>query len=188
MARKRKISRDEETLWRQVTDGIEPLAPCAAPAKPEEKSDDATVKKARAPEDKDKAKPAKSAPPPAAPVKAKAQPELTPGKSAGLDKRNAQRLKRGQLRPEARVDLHGMIQSEAHAALNDFIAESYMTGLRNVLVITGKGSVREGGVLRRMVPRWLNQPPLRGMVVAIEQATPRDGGGGAYYLLLRRRR
>jgi len=188
MAGKRKISRDEETLWRQVTDGIEPLAPGAAPPDAESKSDDAVVKKARSTKNKDKAEPAKSAPPPAPPSAAKAHPELTPGKSAGLDKRNAQRLKRGQLRPEARVDLHGMIQSEAHAALNDFIAESHMAGLRNVLVITGKGSVREGGVLRRMVPRWLNQPPLRGMVVAIEQATPRDGGGGAYYLLLRRRR
>ena len=188
MAGKRKISRDEENLWRQVTDGIEPLAPGAAPEEGESKSDDPTVKKARATKNKDKAKPAKSAPPPAAPRAADKHPELTPGKSAGLDKRNAQRLKRGQLRPEARVDLHGMIQSEAHAALNDFIAECYMTGLRNVLVITGKGSVREGGVLRRMVPRWLNQPPLRSMVVAIEQATPRDGGAGAYYLLLRRRR
>ncbi len=193
MAGKRKISHEEKSLWRQVTDGIEPLAPDAAAEEAPTPSSDPTVKKARAAKDKDKAKPAKSAVPPAAapptaPPAAKKHPELTPGKSAGLDKRNAQRLKRGQLRPEARVDLHGMIQSEAHAALNDFIAESYMTGLRSVLVITGKGSVREGGVLRRMVPRWLNQPPLRGMVVAIEQATPRDGGGGAYYLLLRRRR
>ncbi|MBT3628898.1 MAG: DNA mismatch repair protein MutS [Rhodospirillaceae bacterium] len=188
MAGKRKISRDEENLWRQVTDGIEPLAPGAATPEAESKSDDVVVKKARATKNKDKVKPAKNTPPPATPPADKSHPELTPGKSAGLDKRNAQRLKRGQLRPEARVDLHGMIQSEAHVALNDFIAESHMAGLRNVLVITGKGSVREGGVLRRMVPRWLNQPPLRGMVVAIEQATPRDGGGGAYYLLLRRRR
>ncbi len=188
MAGKRKISRAEETLWRQVTDGIKPLSPGAEPTESQTPSDDITVKKARAPENKDKAKPARKTPPPAAPVAAKPQPKLAPGKSAGLDKRNAQRLKRGQLRPEARVDLHGMIQREAHAALNDFIAESYTAGLRNVLVITGKGSVREGGVLRRMVPRWLNQPPLRAMVVAIEQATPRDGGGGAYYLRLRRRR
>ena len=188
MAGKRKISRDEENLWRQVTDGIEPLAPGAATPEAESKSDDVVVKKARATKNKDKVKPAKNTPPPATPPADKSHPELTPGKSAGLDKRNAQRLKRGQLRPEARVDLYGMIQSEAHVALNDFIAESHMAGLRNVLVITGKGSVREGGVLRRMVPRWLNQPPLRGMVVAIEQATPRDGGGGAYYLLLRRRR
>jgi len=81
-----------------------------------------------------------------------------------------------------------MTQSEAHAELNSFIAECRMADRRTVLVITGKGSVREGGVLRRMVPHWLNQPSLREMVIAIEQATPRDGGAGAYYLLLRRRR
>jgi len=203
MGHKRSISREEETLWRQVTYGIEPLSPAplgAQPAKHVPTGDDPTVRKAREPAKKDQAKPTRLSPLPTAipapilaPISvpilsAKKHPELTPGNSAGLDKRNAQRLKRGQLRPEARVDLHGMIQIEAHAALNDFIAESHMAGLRNVLVITGKGSVREGGVLRRMVPRWLNQPPLRSMVVAIQQATPRDGGGGAYYLLLRRRR
>ena len=185
MAGKRKISREEESLWRQVTEGIKPLDPNAAL---EEPGDSAAAKKLRSISGQSKSKPPENPLPPPVVGKAKQQPELAPGKSAGLDKRNAQRLKRGQLRPEARVDLHGMIQTEAHAALNDFVAESYMAGVRNVLVITGKGSVREGGVLRRMVPRWLNQPPLRSMVIAIEQAVPRDGGGGAFYLLLRRRR
>ena len=182
MAGKRKISRDEETLWRQVTDGIEPLAPGAATPEAESKSDDAVVKKARATKNKDKVKPAKNTPPPATPPADKSHPELTPGKSAGLDKRNAQRLKRGQLRPEARVDLHGMIQSEAHAALNDFIAESHMAGLRNVLVITGKGQ----GVLKNAVPRWLNQPPLRAHVLSFGYAQQKDGGAGALYVLLRK--
>ena len=61
-------------------------------------------------------------------------------------------------------------------------------GKRCILVITGKGSLETGGVLRRMVPLWINQSPLRGVVIAIEKAIPRDGGSGAYYLLLRRRR
>ena len=199
MGQKRSISREEEKLWRQVTEGIEPLSPAhpgAQLAKHVPPGNDPTVRKARVPANKDQGKPTRLSPLPtaiSAPISApilsaKKHPELTPGNSAGLDKRNAQRLKRGQLRPEARVDLHGMTQVEAHAELNGFIAECRMADLRYVLVITGKGSVREGGVLRRMVPRWLNQPPLRGMVIAIEQATPRDGGGGAYYLLLRRRR
>ena len=184
MTSKRPVSREEQSLWRQVTGDVEPIS--AQPPK-ESKTQPATdkAKKPKPP----KVKTATIAPPPPAPpVRAKPQPELAPGKSAGLDKRNAQRLKRGQLRPEARVDLHGMTQSQAHAELNGFVAECRMADRRTVLVITGKGSVREGGVLRRMVPRWLNQPPLREMVIAIEQATPRDGGAGAYYLLLRRRR
>lgn len=193
MARKRTISREEESLWRQVTDGIAPLDPLPESPGAEPPGDEIEVKNAGAVQGKGKGKgkgKSKAKPPasPAPPSPAKALPELAPGHSAGIDKRNAQRLKRGQLRPEARVDLHGMIQTEAQAVLNEFIAESYMAGRRNVLVITGKGSVREGGVLRRMVPRWLNLSPLRAMVVAIEQATPRDGGGGAYYLRLRRRR
>lgn len=184
MARKRSVSREEHSLWRRVTDDVAPLSP----EPPEDPSQEAEVRPTKATARKSQSKPSAAAPPPAAPAAAGQHPELAPGKTAGLDKRNAQRLKRGQLRPEARVDLHGMIQLEAHAALNDFVAECHMAGLRSVLVITGKGSVRDGGVLRRMVPRWLNQAPLRGMVIAIEQATPRDGGAGAYYLLLRRRR
>jgi len=182
MAGKRSLSRDEQALWHQVMGDVEPLAEVAPPEAEQPKAKKKTKKPAR----RNKAAP----PPPRPPIALKkdSHPELAPGKTAGLDKRNAQRLKRGQLRPEARIDLHGMTQAEAHVELNGFVAECQMAGLRSVLVITGKGSVKDGGVLRRMVPRWLNQPPLRAMVVAIEQATPRDGGLGAYYLLLRRRR
>ena len=190
MARKRPVSREEQSLWRQVTGDVEPLSP-QPPKQPEAQPATDKAKKTTPPPRKSESKAPAAAPPPAAPaapVVARQQPELAPGKTAGLDKRTAQRLKRGQLKPEARVDLHGMIQVEAHAALNDFVSECHMAGLRHVLVITGKGSVREGGVLRRMVPQWLNQAPLRGMVIAIEQAIPRDGGGGAFYPLLRRRR
>ena len=182
MTPKRPVSREEQSLWRQVTGDVDPIY-SQPPKEPKTQPAKVKTKKTKPPKAK-----AVAPPPPAPPVRAKQHPELAPGKTAGLDKRNAQRLKRGQLRPEARVDLHGMTQSEAHAELNSFIAECRMADRRSVLVITGKGSVREGGVLRRMVPRWLNQPPLREMVIAIEQAIPRDGGAGAYYLLLRRRR
>jgi len=190
MAYKRSVSREEASLWRQVTGDVEPID-SPPPKTPKKRPASDKAKETKRPPVK---MATTTAPPPAPPtppvttIKAKQHPELVPGKPTGLDKRNAQRLKRGQLRPEARVDLHGMTQSQAHAELNNFIAECRMADCRTVLVITGKGSVREGGVLRRMVPHWLNQPPLREMVIAIEQATPRDGGAGAYYLLLRRRR
>lgn len=181
MAVKRPISREEKALWDRIMSDVEPLA-----------YDGLDKNESGAPKvQKKKKKPARQnkviPPPQIAPMTGRYL-ELVPGKTADLDKRNAQRLKRGQLRPEARVDLHGMTQGEAHTELNGFVAECQMAGLRTILVITGKGSVKDGGVLRRMVPRWLNQSPLRPTVVAIEQAIPRDGGLGAYYLLLRRRR
>jgi DNA-nicking Smr family endonuclease len=106
----------------------------------------------------------------------------------GLDRRQALRLKRGQLEIEARLDLHGMIQTEAHRELAGFIARSYASGKRTLLVVTGKGTREGTGVLRAAVPRWLTEPALRERVLASAPAQPRDGGGGALYILLRRAR
>ena len=107
----------------------------------------------------------------------------------GLDRRTARRLKRGQLPVEARLDLHGRTQDQAHDALRDFIQESRMARRRCVLVITGKGSVAsgKGGVLRQMVPRWLNEPTLRRHIIAITNAPESSGGTGALYVLLKSR-
>jgi len=119
--------------------------------------------------------------------------------NGGLDKRSAERLRRGQTAIEARLDLHGHTQADAHRALNAFIAGSYRAGRRCVLVITGKGGPRDdvdsgfmpdrdSGVLRRNLPRWLGEGAVRQMVLRIETARPQHGGEGAYYVLLRRKR
>ncbi len=104
---------------------------------------------------------------------------------AGLDRASAERLRRGRLPIEARLDLHGMTQAEAHRALNGFVTGSRSLGRRVVLVITGHGRI-SGGVLKEAVPRWLNEPGLRPHLLAIARAQPRDGGAGALYLLLRK--
>ena len=107
---------------------------------------------------------------------------------AGIDRANAERLKRGLHRIEARLDLHGMTQAEAHGALSAFIAASRTAGRRCVLVITGRGLGQSGpGVLKGSVPRWLEEPELRRHILAIAPAQPQHGGPGASYLLLRRR-
>ena len=99
------------------------------------------------------------------------------------------RLRRGRLRPEARLDLHGMTQDKAHRALNRFIAEAQSSGVRSIIIITGKGRISEGGgVLRNQVPKWLNAPGIRPSILAFSPAQPKDGGEGALYVLLRRRR
>ncbi|MGH6989108.1 MAG: Smr/MutS family protein [Stellaceae bacterium] len=89
---------------------------------------------------------------------------------------------------EARLDLHGLTQAEAHRALAGFVAQSHGAGKRVVLIVTGKGSRDGTGVLKAAVPRWLDEPGLRDRVLAAAPAQPRDGGGGALYLLLRRAR
>jgi DNA-nicking Smr family endonuclease len=108
---------------------------------------------------------------------------------AGIDRRTAERLRRGRLAIEARLDLHGRFQEDAHRALNAFIVDCAAAGKRVVLVITGKGKASEGGgVLRRNVPRWLQLSPCAPHVLAAVPAQPQHGGAGALYVLLRRKR
>jgi DNA-nicking Smr family endonuclease len=108
------------------------------------------------------------------------------------------RMIRGKMKPEARIDLHGMTLSQAHPALVDFVIGAHARDLRLLLVITGKGrgGDREDdgpipirrGVLKQQVPGWLTAPPLGALVLEIREAHPRHGGGGAFYVYLRRSR
>jgi DNA-nicking Smr family endonuclease len=104
---------------------------------------------------------------------------------AGLDRATAERLKRGRTPVEARLDLHGMTQAEAHRALAGFVDGSRAKGRRCLLVITGHGRMT-GGILKAAVPRWLGEPEFRRHVLAIAPARPEAGGTGALYVLLRR--
>lgn len=99
------------------------------------------------------------------------------------------RLRKGQMRPEDRLDLHGMTADRALSALSGFLASAQLGGKRCVLIITGKGSLKNGGgVIRRELPLWLNAPGNRARVLGFAGARPADGGGGAFYVLLKRRR
>ncbi len=104
---------------------------------------------------------------------------------AGIDRATAERLKRGRYPVEARLDLHGMTQAEAHRGLAGFVAGSRARGRRCLLVITGHGRM-SGGILKAAVPRWLGEAELRRHVLAIAPAQPGTGGSGALYVLLRR--
>ena len=117
-----------------------------------------------------------------------AKPALAPGATADIDKRTAERLRRGKLPIEARLDLHGLRLVEAEQAFGAFLARYQAAGRRSVLVITGKGPGREGGVIRQALPGWINQPANRARIVAFAPAQPQHGGHGAVYLLLRRRK
>ena len=179
---KRTPSAEESQLWRQAMRDAKPIrrrkaeAPPAEAPSPGPQPAQPKRKVARPPA-------ALPAPPPKPP------PDLSVDRIAGVDKRLAERLKRGQLEIEGMLDLHGLTQEEAHRQLDGFLAAAAHAGRRCVLVITGKGVWREAaGVLRESVPRWLNEAPNRARVLAIAQAQPRHGGSGALYVLLKRRR
>lgn len=115
---------------------------------------------------------------------------LAHGSPAGMDRRTAQRLKRGKLEIEGTLDLHGHTQAAAHRELERFVHAGFMAGKRTVLVITGKGDLIGGrpGVLREAVPRWFNEMPMSQWVGGFSYAAPKDGGDGALYVRLKRRK
>ena len=178
--RRRELSAEERALWRGVARSVRPLR---RPARREVEDEEAEIAVAAPARPSSKAKPLK----PAASARAVAAPTLPP--LAPLARREKQQLARGRAAIDARIDLHGMTQARAHAALTHFLRRAQADGARFVLVITGKG-VRshdpDRGVLRRQVPLWLQLPELRDAVVGFEEAHVAHGGEGALYVRLRR--
>lgn len=177
------LTGEDLDLWRQVTRAARPLAGREAkPTTPTPKAPSPPSAPAKS------AASARSVAAPPAPRRP-APPELAPGTVAGIDRRTAERLKRGQLAVEATLDLHGQTQAEAHRAVEAFLARCQSAGKRCVLIITGRGHRHEdGGVLRRNLPLWLNERTNRARILAIATAQPKHGGAGALYLLLKRQR
>ncbi len=119
------------------------------------------------------------------------------GQPVRMDRKTFDKMTRGKLQPEARIDLHGMTIAEAHGELIRFVLNAHANGLRLVLVITGKGKRAEDhqgpipariGALRHQVPHWLALPPLGSAILQVTPASLRHGGTGAYYVYLRRGR
>lgn len=166
-------SDDDSAVWRSVTANVKPLRNRSKQSAEPDKPAPATPRRRDTVKTPTAAIPARKAPEP-----------LALGRAAGVDRRTAERLRRGQLPIDARLDLHGHTRESAHRALTGFLAAAWDSERRVVLVVTGKGQ----GILRDAVPRWLNEKPSRGRILMVAQAQPKDGGGGALYVLLRRRR
>jgi DNA-nicking Smr family endonuclease len=110
--------------------------------------------------------------------------ELTVGgPAAGLDSASWDRLRRGRMRPERVLDLHGRTVQAAFGAFEHFIGAARADGIRCVEIVTGRGA-GEGGALRRELPLWLNLPQMRGAILAATH--PHRANVGAVVLLLRR--
>lgn len=188
------LSEEDRALWEHAARDLKPLK-SAKGRVPSGEARSAEPVPSRAREDQ-RPKPERIPPRKPEPQSKPERRASAPPPLATLDRRTARRIE-----VEARIDLHGMRQSEAHAALRRFLMQSHASGRRWVLVITGKGTAQrrdaddehggyrseERGVLKRNVPRWLSEPELRSIVVGFSSAAIRHGGEGALYVQLRRR-
>lgn len=194
MSRRKRVLRPEEReLWSQVTETaipIDPVIPKVDASRPKAKVPDPvsprSIKSFQLGEH--------AAPKTQKPNLAPSLEEQFSKAPVAMDKKAFTRLKQGRLSPEARIDLHGMTLDQAHPALNRFILDNHAKGRRLVLVITGKGKAKDApgpiptrlGVLRHQVPLWMQQHPLKPLILQVAQASQKHGGSGAYYVYLRR--
>lgn len=198
---------DDHALWRHTAQSVKPLAKAKGRHHPaaeqvEAKAIAAAAAKAKARTDAKAGKVAAVAVTPASQrtsVQAAQKPQPA---AAAIDRKKVRKIRSGQVEIEARIDLHGMRQAEAHVALIRFLHRCQSRDQRWVLVITGKGKASdhdhyapfdmhrhsERGVLKRNVPRWLEEPDLRPLVVSYTTAAIAHGGEGALYVHLRKRR
>lgn len=104
----------------------------------------------------------------------------------GIQTSLIRKLRRGQIRIDAELDLHRLTRDQARNAIAQFLSDCLNHGKRCVRIIHGKGlgSVNKQPVLKGLVSHWLQQ---RNDVLAFCSARPNDGGSGALYVLLRRR-
>lgn len=191
MSRKkpRGLNPEEQALWSKVTDSAIPIK---------------TSQTLFVDMPKTVSKPAAKAPKRSAvPLfkigeKAKLTQTVAPRKTTPvtMDKKAFTKMKRGKMSPDAKIDLHGMTQDQAHPALINTILNAHAAGKRLVLVVTGKGKKRDDGgpipvrtgVLKHSVPQWLRQAPIGPLILEVSQANQSHGGSGALYVYLRRQR
>jgi DNA-nicking Smr family endonuclease len=192
--RRRHLSKEDEALWEHTASSLQPLK-----VRKDRHLADMPDLDSITPFLTD-GKAAKSGP-----AKSDSKPLPTPPRTSDsnapslstFDRKAARKLRQGHFEIEARIDLHGMRQHEAHVALRGFLHSAFRKGQRWVLVITGKGGPRrprddddmfgvaERGVLKKNVPMWLAEPELRAIVVSFTSAAISHGGEGALYVQLR---
>lgn len=163
---KRPLKPEEQRIWSLVAATVHPLHGRDMPKKPRPQTLDA---------------PARIEPKRAEEARQRLREALE-----GIEPNRRHRIAKEREEIGARIDLHGLTQDRARAALEAFLARAFDDGWRAVLVITGKG-VQGDGVLRRSVPDWLGAPHLTHIVAGISEAHRRHGGEGALYVALKRK-
>ena len=192
-------SQQERSLWRAYVRDVTPLSHEQGGINRDDVPDasDASTTRADRADQKEKKRPRSPVPP--ASYGSGEHVKQSGNYAPQMDRRTDDKLRRGKLPIEARLDLHGMFRETARHTLAQFLREAYTDGKRCVLIITGKGALGasgdseqdcppERGVLRRSVPEWLATSPLSDIVIGYYPARAKDGGDGALYVLLKRKR
>ncbi|QNO29077.1 Smr/MutS family protein [Sphingopyxis sp. OPL5] len=185
----RRLAPDESALWKRVAATVTPIArqsvPLAAAAPP-------TVK------------PPKTPPRTVAPLAAGPPAPLPPPRrihsAATLDGHWDRRLRKGLVRPDMSIDLHGHTLASAQTLLDESIHRGLIRGARVLLVVAGRlrpgadrlpqmhGDPRPRGAIRASLPDWLAYSSHADQIVALRPAHISHGGAGAVYVILRRSR
>ncbi len=187
---------DDKKTWHQAVRDVTPLggrkrpdfAAAQDPPAPESGEEDYEF-----PRDLDRV-PAVSEPP-ASPGTA-APPRGSGGKSDpgtySMDRNTRERLHKGKIEPDGKLDLHGRRYDAAQSAFEDFLAHHIKVGSRMVLVVTGRGGKKLSserpapGVLRESFYQWVTASPHRTSIIYVCQAHRDHGGEGAFYIWLKK--
>ena len=131
----RRLAPDESALWRKVAATVKPLAKTPAPLAP---AAPPTVKPP-------KVQPRVTASPAARPPSPLPPPRRTHS-AATLDGHWDRRLRKGLVRPDMSIDLHGHSLASAQALLDESIHRALIRGARVLLVVAGR--LRPGAARR----------------------------------------
>ncbi|MBP0437515.1 Smr/MutS family protein [Tianweitania sediminis] len=177
MKRRRGLSDEDRILWHAVASSATPLKGKEVPALPE-------VAAAQASAVTEQPVPPTAAAPA---VRDSVRSHLKPV-SQHIDQPTREKIAKGRIVIDGKVDLHGLTQSEAYSMLLGFLHQAQARDKRHVLVVTGKGaSFGSEGVLKRAVPAWFATAPFRALVGGFHEASRHHGGAGALYVKIRRR-
>ena len=94
-------------------------------------------------------------------------------------------------------DFHGFSLDEANKTINKLIKDSYKSGVKKLVVVTGKGihsdneknpyRSKDLGILKYSMPEYIkNTPDLMKLINEIKEADVEDGGSGAFYIFLKK--
>lgn len=98
------------------------------------------------------------------------------------------RIKQGLLKPTRSLDLHGYTVARAEKTIPQFLTQAQRDGHQIVEIITGHGRFKasddgiEKGVLKRLLPSWLEKPLNRHKIKRVMSA-PYSRGGAVWIVL-----
>jgi DNA-nicking Smr family endonuclease len=107
-------------------------------------------------------------------------------------------IKKGSFNIDKKIDFHGKSLLESEEQFNNTIIESYNSGQRCLLFVTGKGLFKSKnyeesdkpklyyGIIRSSFVEWVRSKKYSKYILSFEQTSIEHGGDGAFYVYLRK--